>query len=271
MLAIGPFVTPEKALVCTLTSNGYKFLTLNLVRLLQKAAVPWKLCIVCADRASYRFFRQEGIPCLLATSPFPDNGPTSAPVITPFGCRTFQQLNLKKLELLAELAGPEHPEINYVVYMDGDIAVYSDFLPDILERLRQGPQRLLMQCDEQTRVDCSGNMGTAADGCPNACTGFVAWMRGEGHVPPALFQVAGEESTAMWRECPEDQIFVNRRARALGIPFATLPRDKYPNGMFVRLRGSGVMPDALLLHYNWRVGESKRGSMMVNGDWVVPY
>jgi len=257
MLSIGQFITPDKAIVCTLTSNGYKFLTLNLVRLLQKAGVPWKLCIVCTDKASYRFFRQESIPCLLMDSPLPD----SQPKITPFGCRAFQQLNLKKLELLAELCASE---ADYIVYMDGDIAVYADFLPDLVQRLAaESAAPILLQCDEQSRADCSGAP------CPNACTGFIAWRRAD--VPAPLFQVAGQGP--LWRQCPEDQVFVNHRLRELAIPFQTLPRDKYPNGQFASLYGKDTAQkgSTFILHYNWRVGETKRQSMLANGDWIIPY
>lgn len=253
---IAPFLTQDGGIVFTLTSNGYKLMTLNLVRHLQARKVPWKLCVVCTDAGSYRFLSGEGIPCVKATGLLPD----SLPIISPFGSKDFQALNKKKLECL--FAFTSNPEVRYGVYMDGDIAVYSDFLPDIRGRLEDAP--LYLQCDEQTRVDCSGNP------CPNACSGFIAWKYG---VPPSIFSLSGPVAQQVWKDCPQDQVFINRMIHHYNMPFATLPRDLYPNGSFASLYGpdSTKKRVAHILHYNYLVGTSKQQKMKINGDWLLPY
>lgn len=256
--SITPFIQPDGSFVFTLTSNGYKFYTLNLLKHLQRIGVPWKLCIVCADNPSYLYFYQEGIPCRKMKDLIPDVSPR----ISPFGTRNFQTLNRKKLDLLAEFTAKE--EIRTGLYLDGDIAVYKDPMPPVQAAFATAPPttNLLLQCDEKTRVDCSGSP------CPNGCTGVIAWRHG---VPPALFQVAGKGE--VWRSQPEDQVFVNKMAANLGVPFQTLSRPLFPNGQFVSLFRAGApsRAAAVLLHYNWMVGDSKKKAMRENEDWIIPY
>ena len=239
-------------LVFTLTSNGYKYYTMNLVEHLKRAKVPWRLCIICADKPSQQFLRGQGVTALLAPTILRDTGPE----ISRFGTTDFQRLNRLKLDLLHMFV--LNPDIKHGIYMDGDIAVYNDFVPDMIERLSTSP--LLLQCDELTRLDCSG--------CPNACTGFIGWSHGVSpsifHVTPATFDI--------WRSRPEDQVFVNAMMQREAAPFKTLPRDLYPNGQFTRLYSpaSPLKGIAKLLHYNFLVGPDKQRRMKANGDWLIP-
>ena len=255
------FLTPHGTLIFTLTSNGYKFLTLNLVRMIQALRVPWTLCIICADAAAHTFFTQEGIPCIRA----PGAAGTAPPQIVPFGTRQFQQLNRMKLTLLTSLINL--PEVRQGIYLDGDIAVYRDFVPDAEARLAAAPDVIMLQCDERSRVDCSG---TSAPGCPILCTGLIAWAHGVSAEP---FRLGTPEAEAVWSACPEDQPFVNRRLAELGLAARSFPRSLYPNGAFTSLfsRGSTKKGEALLLHYNYLVGDMKPKKMRANGDWIIPY
>jgi hypothetical protein len=247
------FLTASGELVLTLTNNGYKFYTLNLVRHLQAAKVPWTLCVICADAKSYMYFKQEGIPCRRVAMPLPDMGPQAS----PFGTRNFQLLNRMKLDVVSYIMA--QPAVRVGVYLDSDIAVYRDFLPDISARLslKEDPA-YLFQCDNQDREQCSGAT------CANFCTGFFAWSGGK--ADPRLFSVEDKE---LWKEKPEDQVYVNRRLRAAGVTFEVLPRLGYPNGMFASFKG--IKDTAYLLHYNWLVGDMKRKKMAANGDWLIPY
>ena len=255
-MRVEPFLTADGSLVCTLTSNGYKLMTLNLVRHLQRCKVPWKLCVLCADAGSYRFLSGEGVPCLKLSTLLPDTL-----MISPFGTKDFQTLNRKKLECLSEFAS--NPEIRQCVYIDGDIAVYRDFLPDIVERLQD--VTLYLQCDENIRAPC-----TQPDACPNACSGCIAWKHG---IPPSIFSLAGPTAQQVWKDLPEDQVFINRMIHRQGVAYRSLPRDLYPNGSFASLytEKSPNKATAYLLHYNYLVGASKQQKMRANGDWLLPY
>lgn len=257
--SITPYLTSDGALVFTLTSNGYKFLTYNLVKHLQDIKVPWKLCVICVDIGSFRFFRNLGIPCISLKNKIQEFGTE----ISPFGTKNFQTLNLKKLELLSALSSD--PSVKFGIYLDGDIVVYSDFLPDILTRLTSpAAPKILLQCDEQTRVDCVGSPS-----CPNGCSGFIAWSHG---VDTRIFTV-NSDTRQLWLEKPEDQVFINKMLEQLEIPTITLPRNLYPNGSFVSLHNNGSLRkrDSFLLHYNYLVGAAKKTKIRNNGDWIIPY
>lgn len=245
---VAPFLY-NQTLVWTLTTSGYKFYTLNLVRHLQAAKVPWKLAIVCADKPVYRFFRNEGIPCILYEKA---QGESPGQMLL-FGSKAFQEINLVKLDILAGFAG--RPEIQRCVYLDGDIAVMRDFLPDILERLQTTP--LLFQCDEQRKTPCEKP-------CRNCCTGVIAWSHG---ADGGIFKVTDK---AAWLAAPEDQRWVNSQLHAKSVSYETLPRDMYPNGVFSE-GWKAECPQASILHYNWLVGPSKLARMKKNCHWLLPY
>lgn len=236
-------------LIWTLTSNGYKFMTHNLILNLRKIGVPWKLCVVCSDTPSYMYMKREGIACIKSPNQLSDYGPD----IVRFESKNFQKLNILKLQLL-ELFSKE--QINYCIYMDGDIAVYKDFLPDIINRLNTEP--LLFQCDEQKR-----DTSCESSSCPWACTGFIAWKKG---IDSNVFKINDSD---VWNKQPEDQAWVNYALKKYNIPYTTLPRDKYPNGTFVNLIGPQKEKEAFILHYNYRVGQQKRGDMKRFGDWYL--
>lgn len=262
---LAPFLTEkEGALVWTLTNNGYKFYTLNLVRALEAAGCRWKLCIFCADSASYNFFVREGILARKTQTLLPDYGPR----VTPYIAKQFREITQKKLELFEDLSS--RPEVRVCVYLDGDITIYRDPLPDLLARLRAGGPGLLFQCDENTRVACARTLTPGAV-CPNLCSGVVAWRHGA--VDTSLFRIEGGEVRALWARSAEDQAFLNKMITLKGVEVETLPRDLYPNEQFVSLFKAepARKGEALLLHYNYMVGNQKGDRMIGNGDWRLPY
>ena len=238
----------DNTLVWTLTSHGYQFFTQNLILNLKKRGIKWNLCVVCADDASYQFMIREGISAVKAPSRLPDFGVE----ISPFGSSNFQRLNLVKLACLDAFAND--PKIQNCIYMDGDIAVYDDFLPDILSRLELSP--LLFQCDEKERdITCCSNA------CPNPCTGFIAWKHGFDH---NIFKM---DNPTIWKQKPEDQLWVQHKLKQNAVDYMTLPRNLYPNGAFATIVGSQSEKEAYILHYNYRVGNVKKAHMKRFGDW----
>lgn len=240
-------IEDSKTLVWTLTSHGYQFLTHNLYKMVSKCA-KWRLCIICADDASYQYMRREGIPAIKSTIQLPDFGLQ----ISPFGSGNFQRLNLLKLRILDSLA--KDGRIKSCIYMDGDIAVYRDFVPDILESLEK--DKLLFQCDEQKRSIVCGEYN-----CPTPCTGFIAWSHGS---DGGIFEMNDREE---WLKKPEDQVWVGKRLRAVGLQYKALDRNLYPNGTFVSQEG--IREGAYILHYNYRVGNVKIADMKRFGDWFL--
>lgn len=241
----------KNGLLCwTLTSNGYKYLTWNFYKhWSQHTKQP--ICIFCSDIPSYQFLRREGVPCIKVEQTLQDYGPQ----IVPFGSRQFSVLNRMKLSLLHTLS--QDSSVQTCVYLDGDVLLYKDCIPDLLERLELCP--LLFQCDEKQH-ECS-------QPCSNVCTGCIAFRHG---ATGSLFKI---NEQAKWQETPEDQVWVNYTLLRDSVLFDTLPREYYPNGARLTLTQTtpALKEKAYLLHYNYRVGDSKKADMKRYGDWLLPY
>jgi hypothetical protein len=248
---IDNFIIKEtNTLVWTLTSNGYKFITHNLITNLRNLKVPWKLCVICSDTPSYLYMKREGIPCIKSPKQVKDFGSD----IVRFESKNFQKLNILKLNLLEELSKDER--IDSCIYMDGDIAVYNNFVPDILDRLSLSS--LLFQCDEHKK-----DLLCESSTCPWVCTGFIAWKKG---IDSSIFKINEVE---VWNNKPEDQAWVNYALKKYDVKYLTLPRNLYPNGMFVNIVGPKNTKEEFILHYNYRIGQQKREDMKRFGDWYL--
>ena len=241
-------------LVWTLTTNGYKFITLNLIRSIERHKVGWRPVVVAGDKDSYVFFRREGIATLL----YPKAEHTREMQITKWGTEQFSKYNFIKLYVLNEFA--KNPAVKKCIYMDGDIVVFRDFVPDLEARLEANPETILIQCDEKGQGPCdlSGN-----GYCWNCCTGFIAWSHG---ADKGMFAVPNQ---AAWKERPDDQVWVNHQLRTQGIAHKTLERELYPNGAYIT--SIRDLKEPFLLHFNWRVGQAKINDMKRLGEWLVPY
>lgn len=230
----------------TLTSNGYKYLTWNMYKSWIVAHPQQPLLVLCADTSAYSFLQREGVPCRMVKTRLPDYGPH----IVTFGTNQFRNLNLLKLQLLAEFAADQR--LDTCLYLDGDIVVYKPFLEDLEQRLEEHP--LLFQCDEPAAT-C-----VTPAACPYRCTGFLVFKRG---VDARIFKV---DDRALWEKgAGQDQPYVNQRIAEYGVAAMTLPHDLYPNGMRQRHRGA----EALMLHYNHMIGNQKIAAMKRAGDWTI--
>lgn len=244
----------EGHLTWTMTTNGYKYYTLNLISWLRDVAkVPWKLCIVCVDTESYTFFRREGIPCICFDK---TKGQLSRPA--SFGTSEFGSVVKKKLDIFLWIAKYANENgISKSLFLDGDIVVQRDPWP-VLEGLwGSGAKELLFQCDcanDNEHLDCGV-----------ACTGVVAQ---DHKIDTSEIWTFNKE---LWSTCENnDQAFVQKRLKALEYSYGTLPRPEWCNGMWQK---SLKWKDHawVLLHYNFRVGDTKKGAMKTYGHWRIPY
>lgn len=242
----------EKSLVFTVTSDGYKYLTWNLWLLLEKLRVPWKLCILCLDRESQDFFTKIAmIPSrlfIMSSKKYEHKTPCL------FGSSTFKRMNRMKLKALEELSA--RPDIETLVFLDSDIAVFRDPLPYFLEQLQQQP--LLFQCDEKEQFQCS-----SAGSCPNPCSGVIA-LQCSSKVS-TVFSIQDE----LWKSALTDQDYILARLKETGTSYATLSRELFPNGIF--LSGNRFKEgNPYLIHFNYLVGMEKVRSMKQKECWLVP-
>lgn len=248
-------VTPyiiNKTLVWTMTTNGYKYITLNLLKSIERHKVPWRLLVVACDKESYTFFRNEGFAVVL----YPNAQRTNEISISRWGSPSFQRYNFMKLFAANEFA--KNPAIQNCIYIDGDIVVFRDFVSDIVSRLDAEPNTILFQCDEKEPGQCSEG------GCINCCTGFIAWRHG---ADKETFDVNKDKTK--WNEHPDDQCWVNNFLREHQIAYKTLPREYYPNGAYISTIRQ--LKEPYLLHFNHRVGNAKIVEIKKLGEWLHPY
>jgi hypothetical protein len=240
----------EETLLWTMTSNGYKYLTYNLYLSLQKVNPKIKLMIVCVDKESQIFFRTMNVSSILYKSTKPV-APGSQP--SQFGSDTFMNYNRMKLEIMEDLR--LKTEAQYIIYLDGDIVVFRDFIPYIKEQFTLLNTTFLFQCDDLY-------------GSPNktqCCTGFFAFKRTDLEKSPFVLYDKG-----LWLTIREDQPWVNKHIRMYDIPFEFLDRSLFPNGVYVN-EGRWKLGDPYLLHFNHMVGNAKISMMKRLGLWNHMY
>ena len=246
----------NKTLIFTVTSDGYKYFTWNLYQFFQKVKPSVPLCILCLDRESFDFFNRIA---MIPSRPYFMEGPHfehKNPAL--FGTTPFKRMNRMKLRALQELC--ENPEINQLLFLDSDIALFRDPLPELTECLKSAP--LWFQCDEAKENDftCSDT-----DNCTNACTGVIAMNLTEETRPLFSKLYSIEEG---WREAITDQDYINKRLHSLSIPYKTLPRTEFPNGVFLRDERYKQNNPALL-HFNHIVGMDKKRFMKKQDSWLL--
>jgi hypothetical protein len=256
-LKIDSFVT-EKTLVFTVTSDGYKYYTWNLYKMLQMLKLPWKLCILCLDRESNDFFtRIAQIPSRVYLMPG-DRVIHKEPV--RFGTTPFKRMNRMKLKALQELS--QRPELEKLLFIDSDIAVFKDFVPYFNDALQKNP--LLFQCDENIKgsFECSNTFQ-----CTNPCTGVIGMLLNSETRPKLkeLYKIVSEQ----WGAALTDQDYITNRLLSMGLSYATLPRIEFPNGIFLA-NNKYKEGNPFLVHFNYIVGKTKQRFMIEKECWVLP-
>jgi hypothetical protein len=254
---IDPFLM-DKTLVFTVTSDGYKLYTWNLYKMLQALKVPWKLCILCLDRESKEFFdRFAQIPSRLYLMPG-DRVIHKEPA--RFGTTPFKRMNRMKLKALQEFS--QRPEVDRLLFIDSDIAVFKDFVPYFKDALQTDP--LLFQCDES--LNGSFHCSTTSQ-CTNPCTGVIGMLLNSETRPKFrdLYKIVSEQ----WGPALTDQDYIASRLVSMGLSYATLPRTEFPNGIFLA-NNKYKEGDPYLVHFNYIVGKMKQRIMMEKECWTLP-
>jgi hypothetical protein len=244
----------DKTLVFTVTSNGYKYLTWNLWLLVAKLGT-WKLCILCLDKESFDFFnRMANIPSRL----FLMNGPQIQHITpTTYGSTAFKRMNRMKIDALCGLS--QRTDIETLVYLDSDIAVFKDPLPYLKSRLEE--QSLWFQCDENSEALACSDINR----CGNPCTGLIAMRLDETTRP--VFKNLYSIDSETWKTAVTDQDYIFNRLKQLQVGYKTLERGMFPNGVFINKYKES---DPYLLHFNYMVGTQKQAVMKRKGCWLVP-
>ena len=247
----------EGEIVWTMTTNFYKYYTLNMIATLKEVAkVPWQLCVICCDDESFLFFRRQGIPSIA----WKRGGQKGQRVIAAFGTQEFMKWNRMKIDILRWFCeNYSGIGIEKSLYVDGDIVFQNDPWPMLNEIwLDKGPA-LLFQCD------CAN--ANEHEGCGNICSGVIATRHT--HFDSSKIYEIDEN---LWKEVnKQDQPYIGRRLDNLGVPYKTLSRRLFGNGHWQKSLKWKNDATWVLLHYNYRVGDTKKQAMKTYGHWRIPY
>jgi hypothetical protein len=251
--------------VFTVTSNGYKFMTWNLWLHCKRIGVPWQLLIVCLDKESHRFFQTiANIPSVLLPSvDLQLRGDTTK--VSSYGSGDFNRVTREKLSVYRWMLGKK--EFTHYLYLDSDIVLFKDPMP-YLQTILSPENYLCFQCDEHTEGEytCRNYQG----GCTNICTGVIAFYNDE-TTREKLLSMVGFNDT-LWKTCNNDQEYIQKTVPLYSVPYKTLDRSLFPNGLFLGKSHWKTLEDKILLHFNFIVGGgNKQRIIKSNGFWLVPY
>ena len=244
----------DDSLVWTMTTNGYKYLTLNLLESLKKSGVKWKLMIVCVDKESYTFMMSMNVPAVYYK---PEVSIMVGTEPSQFGSQTFMTFNKIKLDLIEKIRVEAPDTVKYITYMDGDIIVFKDFIPYIKQKFIDLSNNVVLFQND----DLYGVPNTRANGC----TGFFTIKRT--FLLQSPFYV---NDNNLWKETREDQVWVNNKIVEYKIPFDYFERDLFPNGPYVK-NGAWRKSEPYLIHYNYIVGSDKVRFMKRLKHWFLVY
>ena len=246
-------------LTWTMTTNYYKFYTLNMITSLKEVAkVPWTLCVICCDDESFLFFRREGIPCIA----WKRGGQKGQKAIAAFGTQEFMKWNRMKIDILQWFCqNALAAKAEKTLYVDGDIVFQRDPWPVLKEEFASSEKPLLFQCD------CANDTEHESEGCGNICSGVIATLHTK-FDNGKLYEI----DEALWKEVDkQDQPYIGKGLVRLGIPYKTLGRRLFGNGHWQKSLKWKDDPTWILLHYNFRVGDTKKQAMRSYGHWRIPY
>ena len=243
-----PFVS-KGCITWTMTTIGYVKYTLNLVKWLQRAGVPWTLCIICCDPESELFFRREQIPCVQ----WKGSRRRTQDGMAAFGTPSFELCNREKLDILRWFA------LNYLeagiqqsLYLDGDIVIQKD----------PWPLLSLTSCQLAFQCDCSHE--EEFHECASPCSGVI-WTRHVSTAQAAIYQIDEE----LWKAAGSmDQYYIMKRLALTQTPYKILDRRQFGNGVWQK---TGRWKDGnwTLLHYNYMVSGTKRTAMKNAEHWLI--
>jgi len=174
---------------------------------------------------------------------------------TVFGSNDFRKLNQTKIEILEWCSTMYHGLFDYSLYLDSDIVVQEDPLPSILPILQIVP--LAFQCD------CSHLEEHTITHCKAPCSGLIATNH-----RTCVKGLYTFDNTVWDKVQGQDQPYIIERLNTLDLPFTTLNRSLFGNGIWQKSEQWRTTP-WILLHYNHRVGDTKKNAMKHFHHWKV--
>lgn len=250
---IDKFIDADGHIVVTFLNDGYFDYLLNMHENIKRTNIDWTLCAVCVDQQAFDKCIEHNIAAVCFASMF-DNPELKE--YSSWNDSRWSRIQFAKLDVIARIL--ENEAIKTLTYIDGDIHVYSDFVPYLKELTIKYPDVLLfIQADHNTAIVHEfGN---------EKCAGFF-------HIKNCAEikrLITYTEEDVKKNTINADQQHINSKVAEYNLPTMQLDRARFPNGVFAK--NNNIPKDANLIHYNWMIGAEKRKKMMENGHWYLSH
>ena len=227
---------PYKYKIITLTNNGYKELTENLLLSMKKIGILHSIKIYCLDIDCFNYFNQKYI---YNDVELINN--VESKLANWIQYTAPQSSNLEGKKIWAEVTKYKIIVINYelnkgndVIFIDGDIIINQPFVKDLYNNI--GNNDIIIQSDNAERGgrDCM-------------CTGFFLMKSNKKTIETTNFNNIDMENF------PNDQQYLRWAANKYCLTYKYLDLDLYPNGKYYRT----YKPISNIVHFNYDSGHGK--------------
>ena len=244
----------DKIAFITLTNTGYLNYTLNCLKSIEKHNIEIPLKCYSSDIGGYNKLKEMNINCEHI-----DNNYYRGGKHVGFTSKEFGELMKVKVKIIYD----NLQKYDYVCYTDGDIV----FLRDNLFKY------LLDNIEDNNMLVQNNKLNDNRD---QMCAGFM-FIKSNDFTKNVFnldnnYQEIIEESrlpvkTKQW--C--DQMYINNIYKKLSNDIfkrKLLPKNNFPNGE-VFLKGKCLIKEPYLIHFNYIIGDKKKGIMNKEGYWYL--
>ncbi len=231
---------PFKYQIITLTNNGYKDLTENLLISMKKIKLLHTIKIYCLDKDSHEYFKKKYIYNDVELVSDVDNKYSNW-----IEYKAPQSKDEDGKKLWAEVTKYKIITINYelvkgndVVFIDGDIVINEPFIDDLYNKINDND--IIIQSDNADKGgrDCM-------------CTGFFLMKSNKTTIE------CTDINNIDMNNFPNDQQYLRWAGFKYDLKYTYLNLDLYPNGKYYRT----YKPKSNIIHFNYDSGLAKINRM----------
>jgi hypothetical protein len=233
----------------TLTNNGYKLLTENLLFSMKQCGIMHLLKIYCLDIDCYNYFKNKYIYNDIELVKLINSDDSKFSKWIEYKAVQSQDIegkkdwaNITKYKII--IINNELRKGNDVIFIDGDIIIFNNFIQDLYDQIYD--KDLLIQNDNES-------VKTAA-----MCTGFFLMKSNERTIECTNFNNINME------HFPNDQQYLRSCQNKISSLFLDL--DKYPNGKYYR---ENLPKNPNIIHFNYDSGEQKLKRIQGFKYWYI--
>ena len=240
----------NKLKIITLTNDGYKHLTDNLLISMAKLGIEKSLKIYCIGNESYSYFKNKYF--FNEVEQIDANDSYLNSWVEYRACQSKDDIGKKQwASITSYKIYAIHNELisgNDVIFIDGDIVFEKDPFKYMVDSLEPDTE-LLIQNDHQDAEN------------PNMCTGFF-WMKSnENTIDITNFETITKNIDSF----QNDQQYIRRFSKSIKHKYLDL--GEFPNGKYYRDNCKNIEP--YIIHFNYDVSDYKIKRMKQFNKWYL--